>query len=263
MQQIVVNGIHINYQEEGVGFPLVLIHGLSDDSTLWAPLIPEFSKHFRTIALDVRGHGYSSKPDAPYSIKLLTEDLFEFLGKLKVSQTHLLGLSMGGAIAQQFALDHMERVHSLILLSTFHYVSIDLDDTFQDLRNCLIEDGFSSFFDKAVRLVVTPKFVSANVDAIAEIRIRSIQTNCPTAIIHALDACRDFNIRNRISQISLPTLIISGEEDVFTPPQLSEEIHKLIKGSKWKVMSDVGHNLIIPEKTQELAQIVREFLECR
>ena len=250
-------------EEEGADFPLILIHGLSDESILWASLMPELSKHYRTIALDVRGHGYSSKPDMPYSIKLFSEDLFEFLEKLGISQTHLLGLSMGGAIAQQFTLDHTEKVHSLILFSTFHYASIDLQDTFKELRNCLIIGGFSAFFDEAVKLVVTPEFVSANTDAIAEMKSRSVQINSPTAIVHALDACLDFNVKNRISRISLPTLIISGGEDVLTPPQLSEQIHQLIKGSKWKVMRGVGHNLLIPEKAQELAQIVLEFLERR
>ncbi len=263
MPEITLNDIKINYRIEGAGFPLIFIHGVSDDSMLWSSLIPEFSKHYRTIALDVRGHGYSSKPDMPYSIKLFSEDLFQFLKKLDISQAHLLGLSMGGAIAQQFALDHAGKVSSLTLLSTFHYVTIDLQNTFRKLRSSLIKDGFSAFFDEAVRLVVAPEFISANIDAITEMKNRSIKINCTAAIVHALDACMNFDVKNRISQISIPTLIISGEDDIFIPSQLSEQIHYLIKGSKWKVMRDVGHNLLIPEKIQELTQIILEFLEYR
>lgn len=261
MPTVTVNGIDINYREEGEGFPLILIHGLSDDSTLWTPLIPEFSKHYRTIALDVRGHGYSSKPDMPYSIQLFSEDLFDFLEKLQISQTHLLGLSMGGAIAQQFTLDHTEKVHSLILLSAFNYVSIALQNTFKKLRNSLIEGGFSSFFDEVVKLVVTPEFLSANIDAIAEMKMRSVQINSTTAIIHTLDACLDFNIKNRTSHISLPTLIVSGEQDVLTPLHLARQVHHSIKGSNWRVIEGVSHNLLIPENTPKLAEIVLEFLE--
>ena len=95
MPEISLNDIKINYRIEGAGFPLIFIHGVSDDSMLWSSLIPEFSKHYCTIAFDVRGHGYPSKPDMPYSIKLFSEDLFQFLKKLDICQAHLLGLSMG------------------------------------------------------------------------------------------------------------------------------------------------------------------------
>ncbi|MCP8304351.1 MAG: alpha/beta hydrolase [archaeon] len=262
MTKISVNGIDINYQEEGAGFPVILIHGLSDDSTLWAPLMPEFSRHYWAIALDVRGHGHSGKPDMPYSIQLFSEDLLGFLKKLEIPQAHLLGLSMGGAVAQQFALDHPEKIRSLILLSTFSYNDSDLRDTFKMLRKSLVRGGFSAFFDEAVKLVVTPEFASANADAIAEMKEESVRINSPTAILHAIDACMDFDVKDRMSQISHPTLIISGRKDVLTSPHLGEQIHRSIKGSEWKIMEGVGHNLLIPEKTSELARIILEFLGC-
>jgi len=163
--KISINDININYQEEVAGFPLILIHGLSDDSTLWTPLIQEFSRHYWTIALDVRGHGHSGKPDMPYSIQLFSEDLLGFLEKLNIPQAHLIGLSMGGAIAQQFTLDHPEKIRSLILLSTFSYNDPNLRDTFKRLRSSLVRGGFSAFFDEAVKLVVTSEFASSNTDA--------------------------------------------------------------------------------------------------
>jgi 3-oxoadipate enol-lactonase len=86
MPKVILNDIKINYTEEGKGFPLILIHGLSDDSRLWAPLMPAFSRKYRTIALDLRGHGLSGKPDTPYSIQQISEDLFEFLQELEISR---------------------------------------------------------------------------------------------------------------------------------------------------------------------------------
>ncbi|MCP8310266.1 MAG: alpha/beta hydrolase [Candidatus Methylarchaceae archaeon HK01M] len=258
--KIIVNNIDINYQEEGAGFPLILIHGLSDDSTLWAPLMPKFSRHYWSIALDVRGHGHSGKPDMPYSIQLFSEDLLGFFEKLEIPQAHLLGLSMGGAIAQQFALDHPEKIRSIILLSAFSYNDSNLQNIFKRLQKSFERDGFSVFFDEVVKLVVSPEFASANADAIAEMKGKSIKINSPTAILHAIDACLDFNVKDRISQISHPTLIISGKEDILTPPQLGEQIHRSIKGSEWKIIEGVGHNLLIPEKIQELAQIILKFL---
>ncbi|MCX5913398.1 MAG: alpha/beta fold hydrolase, partial [Deltaproteobacteria bacterium] len=104
MPKIFVRDIEIHYREEGTGFPLILIHGLNGDLTGWGLVMPEFARYFRTLALDLRGHGDSGKPDQPYSIKEFSEDLKVFLTKLQIPQTHLLGLSMGGAIAKQFAI---------------------------------------------------------------------------------------------------------------------------------------------------------------
>lgn len=256
-----VKDIEVAYREEGTGLPLILIHGLSDDSTLWAPVMPEFSKQHRTIAVDVRGHGHSGKPDTPYSIQLFSEDLAGFLERLKISQTHLIGLSMGAAIAQQFTLDHPEQVRSLTLLSAFSYSDPHLQNTLAYLRSTIVQGGFPTFFDEAVRLVVTPEFASANADAIAEMKTRSIQVNFSKAILQAIDACLGFNVKDRISQVSCPTLIVSGEEDVLTPLHLAEQIHRSIAGSQWRILEGVGHNLLIPEKIPELTRLILGFLE--
>jgi 3-oxoadipate enol-lactonase len=260
MPKVVVNDIVVNYNEEGKGFPLILIHGLSDDSRLGNPLMPEFSAKYRTIALDVRGHGLSGKPDMQYSIQQFSEDLFRFLKNLDITQAHLLGLSIGGAIAQQLALTHPKKVRSLILLSTFSYNDPDLQDTFKRLRNSLITGGCSTFFDEAVKLTVSSEFAHTHAKEIAEAKEEMVKTNSPTALIHAIDACMEFNVGDKISQISLPTLIISGREDIFTPIHFSEQIHRSIRGSTWKILEGVGHNVLIPENIPELSRLVLDFL---
>ena len=259
MPKIPVRDMEVNYVEEGTGFPLVLIHGLNGDSTGWAKVMPEFAKHYRTIALDVRGHGGTSKPDIPYSVKQFSEDLFEFFQKLNLSQAHILGLSMGGAIAQQFALDHPERVRSLILVSTFSYIDSYAQRAFLRLRKSLEEGGYPAFFDEVVRVAFTPEYVAANAQGIADLKQKRIQINSPVAIGRATDALMAFNLKEEISRISLSTLILSGKEDEFTPIHLAEQIHHSIKGSEWKIMGSVGHNLYI-EKPAEMVQIVLEFL---
>ncbi len=104
-----------------------------------------------------------------------------------------------------------------------------------------------------------PEFVSANASNIAALKEKRIQINSPIAIGRATDACMAFDLKGKISRISLPTLILSGRKDVFTPIHLAEEIHRSIQGSEWKIMEDVGHNLYI-ERPAEMARIVLEFL---
>ena len=259
MPKVNVRDIEINYHEEGTGFPLVLIHGLSGDQAGWVWVMPEFSKHYRTIAPDVRGHGDSGKPDMPYTIQQFSADLFALFQKLEIRQAHLLGFSMGAAIAQQFVLDHPERVKSLILVSTFSHIDVHLHKAFIKLRKSLDRGGYSTFFDEVVKLAFNPDFVTANTHFMEEVKTMGIKINSPTAIAHATEACMKFNVKNRISQISVPTLIISGREDTFTPLALSEQIHQSIQSSQWKIVEGVGHNIYI-EKPSVLAQIVLEFL---
>jgi 3-oxoadipate enol-lactonase len=260
MPEVAIGEVMINYQEKGAGFPLLLIHGLSDDSNLWGPVMPWFSRYYRVIALDVRGHGHSSKPDTPYSIPLFSNDLFEFVNKMEIPRANLMGLSMGSAIIQQFTLDHPGRVNSLILLSAFDYVDPSFRDNLVKLRNCIGEGSLPAYFDEAIKLVVTADFISANIEAIEEVKKQVVQINSAATISRAIDACIDFNLKDRIDQITAPTLIISGKEDIFTPLYLAKRIHKSIKGSEWIIIDGVGHNLLVPENIKPLTQIALNFM---
>lgn len=260
MAKVSVRDIEINYQEEGSGFPLILVHGLNGDLTGWVLVMPEFSKHYRTIALDVRGHGGTSKPDQPYSIKGFSEDLYDFMNQLKIPKAHILGLSMGGAIVQQFALNHPEMTRSLVLVSTFSYIDEQAHRAFTRLSHSLKEGGYPAFFDKVVKLAFTSQYIAANPGAIADLKEKRIRINSPAAIGRATDACMAFNLKNEIARISIPTLIVSGRKDVFTPVHLADQIYRSIRGSEWKILEGVGHNLHI-EKASQLTQVVLEFLE--
>jgi len=260
MPRILVRDMEVNYREEGAGFPLVLIHGLNGDLTGWALVIPELAKHFRTLAIDVRGHGESGKPDQLYSIKEFSQDLKEFLSKMQIAQAHILGLSMGGAIAQQFALDYPQMVRALILVSTFSHVDDLCQRAFMRLRQALATGGYPAFFDEVVKLAFTRRYIAENPQAIADLKKKRIRTNSPAAIGRATDACLAFNLRDQIARIQHPTLVVSGREDVFTPIHLAEEIHKTIRNSEWKILEGVGHNLYI-EKAPEMVPVVLHFLK--
>jgi 3-oxoadipate enol-lactonase len=260
MAKVSVRDIEINFQEAGMGFPLILIHGLNGDLTGWALVMPEFAKHYRTVGLDVRGHGGTSKPDQPYSIKGFAEDFHEFMKELKISRAHILGLSMGGAIAQQFALDHPEMIQSLVLVSTFSYIDEQAFQAFNRLKQSLAEGGYPAFFDEVVKLAFTPQYIAANPGPLAELKAKRVVINSPAAIGRATEACLAFNLKNEIGRISVPTLVVSGRKDVFTPVHLAEQIHRSIRGSEWKILEEVGHNLYI-EKSSQLTQVVLDFLK--
>ena len=123
LPKIIVNDIKINYQIRGEGEPLILIHGGSGSSMHWLYQVPELSKHYRVIVYDVRGHGKTDKPKQQYSIELFSEDLSELMNKLEIDEAHIIGHSLGGMIAQQFALNFPNRILSLVLTSTLCNIS--------------------------------------------------------------------------------------------------------------------------------------------
>jgi 3-oxoadipate enol-lactonase len=259
MPKIAVRDIEVNYEEAGSGYPVILLHGLNGDLTGWVLILPELSKHYRTVALDVRGHGGTSKPDQPYSIQGFSQDLHEFLRKLRISKAHIIGLSMGGAIAQQFAVDHPEMIRSLILVSTFSYIDDHARQALTKLKAVLAQGGYPAFFDEVVHLAFTPKYIAANPGPIAELKKKRIAVNSPVAIGRATDACLAFNLKGQISKIMIPTLVVSGREDVFTPIHLAEQIHRSIGGSEWRILEGVGHSLHI-ESAPGLVQAALDFL---
>ena len=260
MPLITANDIQTSYVEKGNGFPLILLHGLSDDLNLWSPLLPTLSGRWRTIALDIRGHGHSGKPEAPYSIGQFSDDLLAFMRGMEIERAHLLGLSMGAAVAQQFAIDHPGKTGSLVLLSAFDHADDYFKARLLGLRDRLLKEGVAGFFDEAVKLVVSVEFISRYSAAIEDSRKYCVSINSAPALVRAIDACLKFDVRTKVSSISSRMLVISGKEDVFSRVNLAEDLHRSVRGSKWLVMDGVGHNVLTPENVDPLGQAILTFL---
>ncbi len=260
MPEVTVNGIKISYTEEGSGFPLILLHGLSDDYNLWALLMPEFSKNYHTIAPDLRGHGQSGKPDIPYSIELFASDLYEFMKVLGIKKANFTGLSMGAAIIQQFCLDHPDMVNAVVLLSAFDCIDSYVEKNFMSLRDSLARGGLEGFFDRALDLVVTPDFRQEYRESLDLLKKQAVRVNSPVGITRSIDACREFSLRGKISAIKAPALIVTGREDIFTPPAIAEEIHRQITSSELVITEGAGHNQMVPENIEPLTKLVLDFL---
>jgi len=135
MPQAAINGITLHYLDEGLGEPLVLLHGLGSCGEDWVLQTQFFAPRFRVIAPDLRGQGRSSKPPGHYSIAQLATDVTALLGALSIDSAHLVGLSLGGLVAQQIAIDTPRRARSLTLTNTFAYLlggnMIDMARLFQ------------------------------------------------------------------------------------------------------------------------------------
>jgi len=267
MPKVKVNDIEMYYEMTDFTNPweepetLVLIHGYSSNAKFWFPQVPAFCKEFKVITIDNRGHGRTTIPKKGWTIKTMASDLRALLDKLKIDKAHLLGHSMGGCIAQQFALNYSERVKGLILFSTFSQ-PLDPPLDWDSLKQIFTTVGLSEAVEQ-----FAPMMFSPNVDKdLLEWTKNEMKSAGLPYIGKMLEVLLDFseslystfNITNQLRNIRAPTLVIVGRNDVNTPPKFSEILHKNIPDSELALMSGL-HNCYL-EYPEEFNKIVLEFL---
>lgn len=259
MKSITIEELELYYQDVGTGYPVVLVHGMASDHTVWGGLIPLLKDNYRVLAVDLRGHGQSSKTPGPYNMELLASDIVRLLDSLEISKAHFIGHSMGGAVIQELALDYPDKVQSLTIISSFCYVDTHLKDRLLDLAKILDDAGFNAFFDTCIDLTYTPEFKVNNEELFEEVKDIMAESTSIPALKASIKACLKVNIKDSLVKINIPTLIVAGLEDVFTPPYHAKEINNHIFNSKIEIMDDVGHNLPV-EKPMDTYLILKNYL---
>lgn len=264
MQRVSANGISLAYESNGSGHPLVLISGLAYGAWMWRGVVPELVKHFRVITFDNRGAGESDKPDGPYTAPMMAADTFGLLDALGISTAHVMGISMGGFIAQEMALNRPERVTKLVLAAT-HYGGPDaippppeamkvLTDRSGDLTELLLR-GF--------RIATAPGFGERHPEIISELlAYRLTQPVPPPQYAAQVQVGLTHNAADRLEQIQCPTLILFGAEDNVVPAGNAELLLSKLPYAQIKILPGLGHIFPI-EDPQLTAQVVIEFLESK
>lgn len=258
MPTLQVNNTALHAVEQGQGPPLLLLHGVGGTHEMWLPLIPELARSYRVIAGDHRGHGRSAKPGGTYTVRLFTDDWAQAMDALGIERAHLLGLSMGGAIAMRMAVEHPSRVRSLILVDTWAYPHPDFVAMLRKRLQALGAGDLEAYAEAAIPQVHSPAFIAANPRAMDEYRARVAQLD-PASARAAIQACIDHDMQGACARIKAPTLVLVGSLDTLTPPYHSEYLARGIPGATLSVIEGSGHapNREMP---QRFLQVVREFL---
>lgn len=263
MPRIRVGDIEIYHEIHGRGEPLLLIMGLGSDLAGWMFQVLEFSKRYRVVAFDNRGVGRTDAPDAPYSIPMMADDASGLMDALDVGSAHVLGISMGGFIAQELALRHPRRVRSMILAATGTHV--DARGAFQlDVWRRLIEAGENRelYIRESLPWLFTESFFENTrvVDGMIKMR-RSYPYPQPAgAYARQVGACLSFDSRERLGAITAPTLVVVGERDPLFPPERSTELAEGIGGAEIVVLEGGAHGFTI-EIPEAFNGTVLSFLE--
>jgi 3-oxoadipate enol-lactonase len=251
-------GIKIYWDEEGYGAPGLLIMGLGYPSSLWHRTRPVLAQRYRTVAFDNRGVGLSDVPAGPYSIATMASDAAAVLDAAGVSDAHVFGVSMGGMIAQEFALQYPARTRSLILgcTSPGGPSAVRAESKVTDIlmvRGMTLQQAREAILPY-IYYAATPQ---EKIEEDLSLRRRWLPSmEGYTAQLQGILAWESYS---RIAQITAPTLVIHGKSDALVPPGNGELIAERIPGARLVLLEHASH-LFLTDQTQGAHQEILEFL---
>ena len=259
MPKTFINGIDLYYQVYGSGSPVILVHGLGLDHSLWDLQVPEFSKSHQVIVYDLRGHGQSDSPDHPYSIDLLADDLDLFLHFLGLKKAVVLGLSLGGRILLRFGLKYPQEVRAMILADAQSETPAESVERFQTLAEIARKEGMT----KAAYLFFSwplLQMLAKRSPARFEKEKKRFLRMSPTGLANSCLAIASMEpLTGQLGFINVPTLALAGEEDEPYLPYL-DLYARQIPHCRKQTVPRAGH-LSNLENPQAFNEIVLSFLK--
>ena len=256
--RIAANGINVNYRLEGpAGAPVIMLsNSFLTDYGMWDFQIPAFTRRYRVLRYDARGHGETPASAGPYSMDLLVADVVALLDALDIRRVHFLGLSMGGMIAQLLASKHADRLFSLTLCDTACRLP---PETIWDERiNLALTKGTGAFVKPMTERWLTQAYRERHREIVDKLGAMIARTSVDGAVgcAHAIKKMDHSAI---LSGIAVPTLIVVGEQDFGTPVSAAEFLHREIKGSKLAIIKNAAHLPNI-EQTETFDRTVLDFI---
>ncbi|UCH23353.1 MAG: alpha/beta fold hydrolase [Deltaproteobacteria bacterium] len=263
MPTLTINNCKIYYEIDGEGDPLVLIMGLRRNIEWWCHQLPMLSKHFKVIAFDNRGAGRSDKPVMEYSIRLFADDTAGLMEELNIQSANILGISMGGYIAQELAINYPDKVRSLILGCTSCGGKRAVLMSEERMQKFTTTAGLQpeEILRKNMDIYFSDSYVNQYPEKIEEFVQISIRHYQPLdAFERQFDACLRHDAGDRLKQITAPTLIMTGNDDPLVPPENSNILHALIPGSKLSIFSG-GRHCFFMETAERFNREVIDFFK--
>lgn len=251
-------GTKIYWDEQGQGTPVLLIMGLGYSSQLWHRTRPVLAQHFRTIAFDNRGVGLSDVPPGPYSIASMASDAAAVLNAAGVARAHVFGISMGGMIAQEFALQYPTRTRSLILGCTSPGGPLAIRAE-RKVADVLFARGMTWAQAREAALPFIYDAATPREKIEEDLRVRQQRLPTPEGYMAQLQGILAWEGYSRLDQITAPTLVIHGNSDQLIPPGNAHLIAERIPGAKLVMLSRASH-LFLTDQTEAAHKEIQDFL---
>lgn len=262
MKTIETNGTRIAYDFRGEGEPLLLIMGLGADSSRWEDHVQEYEKHFLCILMDNRGVGQSDKPAGPYTTDMMAADAAGLLQALRLQKVHVVGISMGGAIAQKLALRCPDRVRSLVLSCTWPKCDTYTATVFEHFKRVRASVSAAEFVQLSQLWGFASSYFEKHEPELLEVQREAVADPMPQpqhAFSAQCDACITHDSLAHLDRIQVPTLITVGDSDILTPVHFSKTIAERVPNSEMLLFPGCGH----AHRTEDLKrfnQVTLDFL---
>jgi pimeloyl-ACP methyl ester carboxylesterase len=235
MPTIQANGLELGYQIDGDGpETLVLVNGLADAKESWEAQIPAFAERYRVVSYDNRGVGESPTPPGPYSSAQMADDLAGLVDALGLERFHLLGVSMGGMIAQEYAIAHADRLLSASFCCTYSYPGPFCLRMFSCWRDLVPTLGVGFTQREVILWAFTTDFFEQHEDVVVEIEgLMAANPQPVEGYLAQLASIEDHDTRGRLGAVTCPVMTLVGREDILIYPKLSRRLHEELPNSKW------------------------------
>jgi pimeloyl-ACP methyl ester carboxylesterase len=257
MPHLTANQINLCYEVNGAGQPLVLIHGLGSSTRDWEPQVAEFSKTFQVITFDLRGHGQSDKPAGPYAIAQFAADLAGLLTALGARAAHVVGISLGGTVAFQFALDHPAMTRTLTIVNSAPAMGGTRAQAEAEVnrRVGIVQQMGMAAMGQALSPNLFPGPEHA---ALRETFNARWAENDPQAYLAALRAMLDWDVSARLGEIACPVLVMASDQD-YTPLAAKEAYLPALPDARLVVIPD-AHHAVPMERPEAFNRALASFL---
>ena len=234
------NGIDTHYTIDGEGQWLVFSHSLASNVTMWEPQVKAFSKRYKVVCYDTRGHGQSSAPAGAYTLDQLADDAKALLDSLGIKSCHWVGLSMGGMIGQTFALEYPGVFKTMTLADTTSRYPAELQATWQGRIDTATKQGMEPIVQPTLERWFTEPYRKSGAPVVGEIA-QAIRVTPVPGFVGCCHAIPKINVSARLKEVKIPSLVIVGEQDPGTPVSMAREIHENLPGSELVILPSAAH----------------------
>ncbi|MBX3235730.1 MAG: alpha/beta fold hydrolase [Nitrospiraceae bacterium] len=254
-------GIRLGYEDQGAGLPLVFLHAFPVNRTMWRDQITDLSSQFRTIAIDLRGHGESDAPLWSYSLDDYADDVRALLDRLQIPQAVLIGLSMGGYVGFAFCRKYPQRVKGLVLCDTRAQADSPEGRAGRfNLAQAASKQGAAAVADMMVPKLLGATSIQTRSEVVERVRRMVLSNPVNGIVVDLMAMAARPDSTPLLGTIASPTLVIIGDEDHTTPLADATLMAERIPGAKLAIIPGAGH-LSNVEQPTTFNRVLREFLQ--
>jgi aminoacrylate hydrolase len=242
MPRISIGDCHLYYERHGAGFPVLLVTGLAGTAQYWNDQIPAFSRSFEVVVHDHRGMGESDPATCSSTMERLAADVVALMDALKIDKAHVVGHSAGGAVAQILAIQHPQRLASIVIAASWTKADAYFRRLFNYRKETLLRLGPASYVQANTLFLYPSQYISRHHERLRQVEAHALaHFPQPEHMLSRIDAILAFDRTAELARIRTPTLIVAAQDDLVTPAYMSEDLARRIPGAEAKFFPQGGH----------------------